>query len=884
MSRRPRSRPALTVAALIGALAALLIPAAASAAVPETALSPALATLAEPQVATRSTAGQEAALDLPRSGPGSLVRIGGKVVVEAHFDGGAIAGLEAAKEAGAQVLDASRRYQTLALAVQPTDLGALAAVPGVDALTAAVAPRVGAVGGPSPAAIASNGLCEGGSVITQGLTQLKVAAARGSFEARGAGETIAVISDSFDSGTVQEGGPIPTHAHEDEVTNDLPGPASTCSGQQEPVKVIAEDPPGQDPTAYTDEGRAMLQVVHDLAPHAKLAFATGSPTELSYALNIEKLAAPVSGGGAGADVIVDDLSYYTEPFYQDGPVAVAIRRVTEKGVLYLSAAANENLLNPAGEEIASWEAPKFRSSSECSPAVVALLDKALAEEGTGPYEPECMDFDPSGATDTEFGFTVDPGVLATIGLQWAEPRYGVKSDFLGFVVAGSGGEEEVVGFGGDNDLGPQPALEIYWPNETSSPQEVRLVIARCAGTCNPAASSTADPRLKFEFHQDGGGISETEYPKGAVEGTEDVVGPTIYGHDGSAAATTVAAVNWRESSTAPREPERYSSRGPVTHYFGPVVGATPAAALPSPEVISKPDLTATDCASNTFLGEAVPGVPGRQFCGTSEAVEHAGTIAALMQQTEPLATPAQIVSTLESTATAFTVRKAPFEVGAGMVDALAAMRALGGSPAHDRPSYVVPSLEEEANAPAPTVTITNGPKALGNVYRPTFEFVSSRPVAFSCQIDGGPAQACASPFVVPSALGQGPHGFVVIGTDAQGRAGSSGVYGFTVDTKAPRTKFVHHPKKVVRTKKKSVVAHFRVRASESPVTFYCQVDKEALRICGHAFRHRFRVGKHAVRVRAKDQAGNLAAKQTVFHFRVRQIRQRVHRHPHRSVG
>ena len=377
MLRCPRSRPSLLIAALLGALAALLAPVASAGAAEATPLlSPALATLAEPEVATRSVAGQEAALSLPESGSGSLVRIGGEVVVEAHFDGGAIEAIPAAKEAGAGVIAASRRFQTLSLKVDPEDLDRLAAVPGVVALTAALTPQLAAVGA-NTAAIKSNGLCEGGSVITQGLGQLKVDLARAAFGTRGAGETIGVISNSFDSATVQAEKPIPTHALEDERTNDLPGPESTCSGQKEAVKVIAEDPPGQEPAAYTDEGRAMLQVVHDLAPHAKLAFATGLPTETAYAEHIEKLAAPVSAGGAGANVIVDDLSYSTEPFFQDGPIAVAIKRVTEKGVIYFSAAANENLFNASGEEISSWEAPKFRSSANCNPKVVEALDAAL---------------------------------------------------------------------------------------------------------------------------------------------------------------------------------------------------------------------------------------------------------------------------------------------------------------------------------------------------------------------------------------------------------------------------------------------------------------------------------------------------------------------------
>jgi hypothetical protein len=876
MPRPPRFRTSLTVAALLGALVALLAPAASAGAAEAPLLSPVLSTLAEPQVATKSVAGQEKAIDLPESGAGSLIRIGGAPVVEAHFDSGAVAALDAVKKAGARVINASRRFQTLSLKVDPEDLDRLAAVPGVVAITAALRPQVSGVAGAGTAAIQSNGLCEGGSVITQGLAQLKVDLARATYGTRGLGETIGVISNSFDSATIEGYGPPATHAREDEITNDLPGPESTCSGQRVPVNVIAEDPPGQEPAAYTDEGRAMVQVVHDLAPHAKLAFATGEPTETAYAENIEKLAAPVSAGGAGANVIVDDLTFPTEPYFQDGPVAVSIKRVTEKGVMYFSAAANENLLNAAGEEISSWEAPKFRSSTNCNAKVVEVLDGLLAGEGKGPYEPECMDFDPGGTVDTEFGIAVRAGWPVKLNLQWAEPRFGVKSDYIALLVAGSGAGEEVVAAQGETVLTPEPQVFLAWANESPAEREVRLVIARCAGACNPQASKSVVTPIKFEIQDDGYGVSDTDYPKGKVEGTEDTVGPTIYGHAGSAAVITVAAVNWGESNVSPKAPEDYSSRGPVTHYYGPVDGTTPAAKLASPEVLQKPDITATDCAATTFFEEPVPS-GGFQFCGTSEAAEHAATTAALMQQANPLATPGQIVAAMKSTATKFTERKSPFEVGAGMVNALAAMGAVGGLPVDDPPSHVVASRAEEEKAPAPTVTITKGPKPLGNENRPTFEFTSSQPVTFTCQVDGGAVQPCASPYVVPTVLAEGAHGFVVTATDARGRTATSGVYGFTVDTKAPKTTIVGHPKKVVKTSKESVGVRFRLKANESPVTFYCQIDKEPLRICGRSFSHRFTKGKHVLRVRAKDETGNLAEKQTVFHFRVKQIGQKAHR-------
>src|SRR5205814_3179 len=83
------------------------------------------------------------------------------------------------------------------------------------------------------------------------------------------------------------------------------------------------------------EGRAMLQVIHDLAPGASLAFATTVGGEDNFAANITRLA------NAGANVIVDDQVYAGEPMFQEGTVAKAVdEAVTTHGVSYFSAAGN----------------------------------------------------------------------------------------------------------------------------------------------------------------------------------------------------------------------------------------------------------------------------------------------------------------------------------------------------------------------------------------------------------------------------------------------------------------------------------------------------------------------------------------------------------------
>src|ERR1700761_8899865 len=89
----------ILAAALLPALLciAFLAPGAAQAVEAE-ALTPELATLATPEVASATAAEQAQALGLPAEGRGSLSREGERVVVEAHFESGAIARLGALGE------------------------------------------------------------------------------------------------------------------------------------------------------------------------------------------------------------------------------------------------------------------------------------------------------------------------------------------------------------------------------------------------------------------------------------------------------------------------------------------------------------------------------------------------------------------------------------------------------------------------------------------------------------------------------------------------------------------------------------------------------------------------------------------------------------------
>ncbi len=159
----------------------------------------------------------------------------------------------------------------------------------------------------------------------------------------GTGISVGALSDSFNTSTAT------IKAPNDVASGDLPG-AGNPAGNLQDVVVLQDFPAG------TDEGRAMLQVIHDMAPKARIAFATGNVGgQLGFANNIRALAAlPGFAYPAGtqqgfkADIIVDDLIYFAEPMFSDGIVAQGVNDVTAAGVHYFSSAGNRPSTNAYG--------------------------------------------------------------------------------------------------------------------------------------------------------------------------------------------------------------------------------------------------------------------------------------------------------------------------------------------------------------------------------------------------------------------------------------------------------------------------------------------------------------------------------------------------------
>ena len=108
-----------------------------------------------------------------------------------------------------------------------------------------------------------------------------------------------------------------------------------ATGELGPVQVLSAGDPSD------NEGVAMMEIIHECAPNAELLFSAVNDTELGMINSMNALLA------AGADIIVDDILFTTEPVFEDGPVAHANRTVG-RSALRVAAAGNDALHHYAG--------------------------------------------------------------------------------------------------------------------------------------------------------------------------------------------------------------------------------------------------------------------------------------------------------------------------------------------------------------------------------------------------------------------------------------------------------------------------------------------------------------------------------------------------------
>jgi hypothetical protein len=421
-----------------------------------------------------------------------------------------------------------------------------------------------------------------------GDTAHRAALARTLFGVDGAGITVGVLADGVDSLAARQ------------ATGDLPPQVAVLPGQ----------------AGAGDEGTAMLEVVHDLAPGAQLLFASAFGGQASLADNVLALRA------AGADVIVDDVRYPAEAVFQDDDVAQAVEAVSAQGALYVAAAGNAGSLEAGTSGV--WEGD-FAAST------------------------------PDPAHDFGGGVTANEVVLDSphvFTLQWSDPLGASANDYDLLLLDATG--TQVLASSTDVQDGDDDPIEIIdssaW-NDTGA----RLAVVRGAGA----------PRfLHLNAHRGRLGVA---------------TGGQIGGHAGAASALAVAAVDARFASgpggafSGSENVQAFSSDGPRRVFFG--AGGAPL--VPGPLLAAggvlraKPDVAGADCVAT-----ATPAFP--IFCGTSAGAAHVAAIAALLLDLGSSfgAGPASVRGALLGTALDLGAPGVDARAGAGVADALAAADAL----------------------------------------------------------------------------------------------------------------------------------------------------------------------------------------------------------------
>ncbi len=466
-----------------------------------------------------------------------------------------------------------------------------------------------------------------GVADNQGDRVLFADVARTQFNVTGAGVTIGVISDSANR---FQGGLADSVA-----TGDLPSN----------VNVLLDGPAGS-----SDEGRAMLEQIFDIAPGSALAFTTGFGVgPLGFAAGVRNLART-----AGAQVIVDDVGLANEPLFQDGLVAQAVTDVTvNNNVTYFSSAGNSA---DHGYE------SNFRGTT----ATVGTL-------GSGRF----MDFDPGAGTLTQLPITVTQG--GTTVFWWDNPFFtnnGVTSDLDIFVLDAGG---NVVAQGIDNNLATQVPQEIF-----VIPGAGNFTVAIRVNAGSPDVS-----RLRFQEFLSDFTVSQQF---GSAGGT---IYPTTFGHPAAAEAIGVGAVPYYGAppftSPSPIRSEVFSSLGPVNIFFDPNGNR-----LSASQLRLKPDLSAPDGVNTSFFIPGFdidttnppfpPATPTNldpdtlpNFFGTSSSAPNLAAVAALMKQLSPAATRNDVFNAMRASAVPLNgSAQGAFDPqgGFGLVDARGALTAI----------------------------------------------------------------------------------------------------------------------------------------------------------------------------------------------------------------
>jgi hypothetical protein len=427
-----------------------------------------------------------------------------------------------------------------------------------------------------------------GRATTQGLATIH-ADKLNAIGLKGQGVTIGILSDSFDTA------PLKDHAAQDIKSGDLPG-VGNPNGDMRPVIVVDEDP-----VSGTDEGRAILQIVYDIAPKSQLCFATAFTGEVQFAVNILKLADPK--GKCKANVIDDDVGYSEEPFFSDGVVALAVDQVKADGVAYFSSAGNDN----SGNYKATFN-PISDTDARSKYAGNLVLGNVVTDLTAGGFH----NFGTAKNVSIALPVFAPPGNHFLV-LQWDDAFFAnVPTASYDFLVFDDNGFYHPELSGIDNVYSTaQPVQGVNLPGGAAGLTYYLAIALRPGGAAQHAM------HLWMVDFDNGNQVTLLKFVQ--------PLAPSVFGHPAAAGAVAVAADFWDNTLST----EYFSSLGPTTIYLD-----HDNMPLPKAEVRRKPEIAAPDGVDTTsfFGAPSIPGDPHPQFFGTSAAAPHAAAAAALLIQ------------------------------------------------------------------------------------------------------------------------------------------------------------------------------------------------------------------------------------------------------------
>lgn len=520
----------------------------------------------------------------------------GGVRVEVWLRGLTPSILEAMKRAGLEVRHSSVRYGRATGFLPLEDLRAVAAIPEV----LVVEPFYGAV-------------AAAGAVDDQADVTMRADLARSTYGVDGSGLKIGILSDSFDDrigGTLSGNGCYRT----------LTGSAPQTTGDLPPAVTVLDN----GPRGVTDEGAAMGELVHDLAPGAQILFHSAFNSEADFAQGITDLRS------CGADVIVGDTMYYEEPMFQDGIIASSAQDAVDAGVPYFSAAGNQ---------------ARFGVDQTYVDSDTATDDQIFPADGS--------DFHAFPGGSDFAAFTLPPHCGVRFVLEWNQPFSGVSGPGSGVdldlysCTAQSASSCAPIAFdrqgcsSGSRSGNPLEIGDVV--NSGSSPLTRYLAVDRYCG-------NKAGLRFRIAVYGLRCGLARGySFDPGVFDA------PQIYGHPAARGVVATGAVFYGEADsggnyTAPPRVinvEPFSSLGgELPFYFDP--SGLPLSS--EPVYRFKPELVAPDGTNTTFFGRDIPydSDTHPNFFGTSAAAPHAAAAALLIKEISPSISPRGVEQVLEA--------------------------------------------------------------------------------------------------------------------------------------------------------------------------------------------------------------------------------------------